>query len=72
MQIDGEWMRYGYDIALFTPILEQAGNGAWFLPDVLYTYTSNRAESVARLRPDETSREYAHVLTMGRRHEPLA
>lgn len=72
LHLDGEWMRYGYDMAYFVPILEMCGNTAWFCPDPIYYYTSNRGESVARAYPDATSREYAAILSRGRAHEPIA
>ena len=71
LMVDGEWMRYGYDMAYFVPILEMCGPTAWFCDQVVYRYTSNRAESVARAYPTETDRENRAVLSMGRQHDPI-
>lgn len=71
LQIDGEWMRYGYDIALAVPAIELAGDRVVFMTDCLYVYTSNRDDSVARARPTETHVEGQHVLHRPRVHTPL-
>lgn len=69
--IDGEWMRYGYDVTIFVPILEIVGKRVAYVKDVLYTYTSDRPESVARAHPEETSRENDWVTSQPRRRAPL-
>lgn len=70
-QIDGEWMRYGYDVTFMAPMVELAGVGVVHCPDDVYAYSAGRPESVARLVPDDVRRENGHVLGQPRKYEPL-
>lgn len=68
---DGSWQRYGYDVALACPLVELAGTRVEFCPDVLYTYRSDRADSVARAHRDATIAENAHVITAPQKYDPM-
>lgn len=69
--IDGEWMRYGYDVTFMAPMIELAGVGVLHYRGDVYAYSSGLAESVSRFVPDEVRRENGHVLNQPRKYEPL-
>jgi glycosyltransferase involved in cell wall biosynthesis len=62
------WLRYGYDVTMFIPMLEIAGRRAEWVPEFLYAYTSDRPEAVWRQHGEETSAEGQEVLGRERRY----
>lgn len=66
-----EWLKYGYDVTFMAPMIELAGTRVEFVPEVLYTYTSDRPESVARAFPKETALEGEWVISQPRKYGPL-
>ena len=69
--LGGEWMRYGYDVALMAPMIELAGTRVEFCPDVLYIYTSDRPEAVHRIHAEATAAENRWVLNQLRKYAPM-
>lgn len=67
----GEWMRYGYDVALMAPMIELAGTRLEFCPEVLYTYTSDRPEAVHRVHSEATAAENDWVVDRPRKYRPM-
>jgi glycosyltransferase involved in cell wall biosynthesis len=68
---DGEWMGSGYDTVLGVPLIEAAGELVEFVPDVLYVYRSDCADSVHRTHPETTNAASEWVTGQPRKYHAL-
>jgi hypothetical protein len=67
---EGKWMHLASDAAVMVPCLEMSGGKYKFIPDVLYSYTSDNPLSEWRKSPDGTNRMHA-ALAAGKKKEPV-
>lgn len=67
----GEWLRYGYDLTLMMPLIEIAGPRVVYQDEILYTYTSDRADSDWCAHGPGVRKANQWVLRQGRQHRPI-
>lgn len=68
---DGTPIRHCYDTALSIPMLEAAGQRVAFIPDEIYVYRSDCADSVHRIHAEQANRENEWILSRPRKYLPI-
>lgn len=69
-KFNGSWMHLASDAAVMVPCLEMSGGKYQFIPEVLYSYTSDNPISEWRKAPQGTDKMHAYLQSLPKK-EPI-